>query len=734
MAQPEMYTRVFEARPPVHKNPALPLSEAVSAYLRKNHLRLYTHQADSYDAVMQNSNIILTTPTASGKTLAYALPIFEKLMQTKDTTALFIYPTKALTRDQLAVLTGMDKELGAKTRPAIYDGDTPREQRAKIRATSRIILTNMYELHQILAWRSQWGDFWAGLSHVVIDEAHRYCGVFGSHTALLLRRLRRVCGFYDAAPRFILSSATVAGAAAFAETLTGIPFLEVANDGSPRAKQTFRLYNPSDQGKSSVSATADLIRDQIQSGLQTLCFTKSRTMAEITALRCREDLPAGSVSSYRGGYRPKERREIEKHLKQGNLNGVVSTNALEVGIDVGGLDSVIISGFPGTMVSVRQQAGRAGRSGKDALITFIAQQNPLDQYFMRCPDAFFDAPHDHPILDRENPYVLRSHLLCAAAELPYRTERDAAYFGETAADMITTLKEEHLLASTPKGYVYCGTEPPAQKVSLSGRSSDTWSVIFGSVTLETMDDSQMFREAYLGAVIFHQGDRYCVAEIDRKNLIVRVRRSTDTYHTRSLHTTDIRVISREKTCKHGGMSVHYGSVLVSTQMIGYSILEYDQIVATHPLDIPPMEFTTKACWITPDCDGICSPADIAGSLHGAEHALIAAMPVHVLCDRSDVGGVSTPFHPDVGDAAIFIYDGVPGGVGLAEKAASVFPDIVRLAKSMVAGCSCATGCPACIHSPKCGNNNQPLNKSGTIALLTGLAGEVAVDKPMNIYT
>ncbi|HJK03889.1 MAG TPA: DEAD/DEAH box helicase, partial [Methanocorpusculum sp.] len=515
----------------------------ICTYLKSHNIRLYTHQADSYDAVMRGENIILTTPTASGKTLAYTLPVLEKLMQNRDATALFIYPTKALARDQLGVLQELDMDLVAKTRPAIYDGDTPRDARAKIRSSSRIILTNMYELHQILAWRMKWGDFWANLSFVIIDEAHRYRGIFGSHIALLLRRLRRICNYYDAHPQFILSSATIGDAPSFAETLTGVAAVEIANDGSPRAQQTFRLYNPWCSGKSSLSATADLIQDQVRSGMQTLCFTKSRNMAEITALRCRESLPGSSISSYRGGYRPNERRVIENDLKKGDIAGVISTNALELGIDVGGLDSVIICGFPGTMMSVRQQAGRAGRGGKDALITFIANLNPLDQYFMRCPDAFFDAPHERPILDLENPYLLREHILCAAAELPYRTERDGEYFGPLAAEIVRSLKEEHLLASTPKGYVYCGTEPPAQQVSLSGRMSGTCTVMHGSRVLETMDTSQMFREAYPGAVLYHQGERYRVEEVNRKNLIVHVKNITENYHTRPFYTTDVRVLS-----------------------------------------------------------------------------------------------------------------------------------------------------------------------------------------------
>ncbi len=717
--QPEMYTRILNARAAEYKNPAEPVSESGRKYLRDRNLRLYTHQADAFDHIMRGENIILTTPTASGKTLAYALPVLETLRKNPEATALFIYPTKALTRDQLASLKEIDQGLIAKTRPAIYDGDTPRETRGKIRNSSRLILTNMYELHQILAWRMQWGDFWTRLRYIIIDEAHRYRGVFGSHTALLLRRVMRICRFYDARPQFILSSATLADAETFAETLTGVPAAEIRNDGSPRAKQIFRLYNPAESGKSTLSATADLIQNQISAGMQTLCFTKSRSMAEITAMKCRDDLPKNSISSYRGGYRPNERKTIEKNLKTGTIAGVVSTNALEVGIDVGGLDSVIISGFPGSMISVHQQAGRAGRAGKDAIITFVARQDPIDQYFLQNPDAFFDAPHEHAILDLQNPYILRSHLLCACAELPYRRERDDQYFGPAAAEIITTLKDEHLIATTPKGFVYCGTTSPALSVSLSGAPAETWTVVAGKTVLETMDATQAYREAYQGSIIFHQGQRYRVEETDRKNHIIYTVPSADTYHTRPLHTTDIRILSRETTHRHGNLLVHFGSVSVATQILGYSVLEYDQIIATHQLTVPPMEFTTKACWITIDEEAL-TPETDAGSLHGCEHALIAAMPVHVLCDRTDIGGVSTPCHPDTGEPTIFIYDGCQGGIGLAEKAASLYPDIFRLAERMVSSCACENGCPSCIHSPKCGNNNQPLDKQGTIQLLTYL--------------
>ena len=728
MDEKNMYVKCEEARIPEYCMPECPLSTKITDYLAGKNIRLYTHQAEAFDQVSCGKNIIITTPTASGKTLAYSLPVMEKLLKNPDATALFIYPTKALTRDQLLFFTEIDSALRARTKPAIYDGDTPQELRPKIRANSRIILTNMYELHQILAWRAKWGDFWANLSFVVIDEAHRYRGIFGSNTSLLIRRLRRVCNFYDMEPQFILSSATLGDAVSFAEILTGMPSVEISNDGSPRAKRTFRIYAP--ENKSSISATAELVRSQINAGMQTLCFTRSRNAAEITAIRCREEKTMGKIASYRGGYRPGERKEIESALKTGNMAGVFSTNALEVGIDVGGLDSVVISGFPGSMISVLQQAGRAGRNGRDAVITFVAGQNPIDQFYARNPEAFFNAPREQAILGIENPYILSSHLLCAAAELPYKPERDRKYFGDIATDIIFNLKEKHLVASTSKGFVYCGVENPTQTTPFFGINGKTWSVIFGRTTLETMDENQAYREAYPGAIIFHQGERYRVEKTDPEHNIIRVIKSSDTCRTRPVSTTEITINAREKTTRHNNILVNYGDVTVSSQILGYSVIEYDQIVATNELTLPPREFTTKACWIIFDEECGIAPEKLPGSLHGTEHVLISAMPHFVLCDRSDIGGVSIPFHSDTAAPTIFIYDGVAGGIGLAEKATELFPEIVRFAREIVSGCTCENGCPSCIHSPKCGNNNQPLDKAGTLTLLSYLEHESG--KPLSI--
>ncbi len=714
--------RVEEAKSAVFQSPEEMMPERLAAYLEEKHIRMYTHQAEAYDAVSRGENIIVTTPTASGKTLSCLLPVFSKLLENPDATALLIYPTKALTRDQLLTIQEMDSLLQAKTRPAIYDGDTKQEARARIRARSRIILTNMYELHHILPWRAKWGDFFANLSFVVIDEAHKYRGVFGSNTALLLRRLRRICNYYDGYPQFILSSATLGNAEVFADTLTGLSVKEISSDGSPRAKRRFRIYqNPR---KSTSAAAAEMMHESIQKGKQTICFTKSRTGAEMTALRLREESPAESVASYRGGYRPEERKKIEANLKQGRVSGVVSTNALEVGIDIGNLDSVIISGYPGSMISVFQQAGRAGRKGQEATVTFVAGQNPIDQFYANNPDAFFDAKPEEAILGIENPYLLESHLLCASAELPYRGERDRKYFGEAADDIISDLKNRKLVSSTARGFVYSGVGNPVLEYTIFGSIGKTWAVICGNTTLETMDDGQAYREAYPGAIIFHQGERYRVERIEPEISVIRVRKTSDNYHTRPISETNITINRKEKTLRHGNIHVHFGDVSVSTQIYGYSVLEFDRVVTTEELDVEPRTFSTKACWITVDEDAPVTAENLAGSLHGAEHALISAMPLYVLSDRADIGGVSSPFHADVGGPAVFIYDGVAGGIGLSEKAAELFPKIAGLAYHMVSGCKCESGCPSCIHSPKCGNNNQMLDKAGTVELLSYLVKEM----------
>jgi DEAD/DEAH box helicase domain-containing protein len=430
------------------------------------------------------------------------------------------------------------------------------------------------------------------------------------------------------------------------------------------------------------------------------------------------------VAAYRAGYLPEERRTIENHLKSGVLRGVVSTNALELGIDIGSLDAVIISGYPGTVISTWQQAGRAGRRSGEAVANLVGFQNPLDQYFMRHPEAFFSRPHEHAIIDCRNPYILSGHLLCAAAELPVDLERDLPLFGETARPLLESLEGCKLLRRTPRGWVYAGKGRAADAVQLNGISALTFRVLCNGRLIETMDRGQAYREAHPGAVMLHGGSSYVVQHLDLEERTIRVKESDGDLYTQPMKSVDMRVLSETDQREAGGVGIHFGDVEVTEDYTGYKILKYNQVVGMEPLDLPPLRFETEAVWFTVP-DGVTESIanrgmDVAGGLHGIEHAMIGVAPFHVICDRWDIGGLSTRFHPDTEGATVFIYDGCEGGIGLSEKAFALLPAIVRTAGELVASCTCDEGCPACIYSPKCGNDNQPLDKQATIALLSFL--------------
>jgi DEAD/DEAH box helicase domain-containing protein len=528
-----------------------PLSPSLQAYLKQRKIQLYSHQCDAIDRIRAGKNVIITTPTASGKTLAFNLPVFEKMETDPNARALYLYPTKALANDQLATLEQMTLFTGISSKPAIYDGDTPQSKRAVIRDNARIIVSNPYELHQVLSWHTKWRPFFSGLQVIVIDEAHRYRGVFGSHIAALLRRLLRLCLFYGSRPQFVLSTATIANPVEFAGKLTGQPFDLVHENGSPHGRKTFVLYNPFYDGISERSAhqeTKDLLLSCVKENLQTLCFTGSRKMAELVTLWAREDARhesyclADAISAYRAGYLPEERRTLEHQLKNGVMKGIVSTNALELGIDIGSLDAVIISGYPGTMMSTRQQAGRAGRNGTESLAVLVAIANPLDQYFMNHPDRFFARSHEHAIVDTCNPYIVSGHLLCAAAELPVNEATDTAFFGEYLPSLLTDLATHDLVRKTARGWVYSGRGRAAGAVQLDGIPGPTFRILCKGKLLETMDQGQAFREAHKGAIMLHQGITYVVNEMDLETHTVRVSETDVDYYTQTLKEVDLKVI------------------------------------------------------------------------------------------------------------------------------------------------------------------------------------------------
>lgn len=720
-----------------------PLPPAIDAYLEESGIRLYSHQCEAINAARDGKNIIITTPTASGKTLAFTIPVFEELERDNAARALYLYPTKALANDQLAPIEALSRYTGIPAHAAIYDGDTPQSKRPSIRELSRIIISNPHELHHIMSWHAKWRPFLSGLRYVVIDEAHRYRGVFGSHIAFVLRRLLRLCRHYGSSPRFILSTATLENPEEFARALTGKDFACIQKDGSPQGTKHFVLYNPLRDGimeRSLHQETKDLLLSCVKADLQTLCFTGSRKMAELITLWAREDARRTSVrladtlAAYRAGFLPEERRSLERRLKDGSMKGVISTNALELGIDVGSLDAVIISGYPGTMMSTRQQAGRAGRKGGESLAILVAQANPLDQYFMNHPDRFFGRSHEHAIINPENPYIVSGHLLCAAAELPLVSETDKEFFGDQMDDHLHELEVHDLVRKTGRGWVYAGRGRAADAVRLDGMPGETFRVLCHGKVLETMDRGQAYREAHKGAIMLHQGETFIVSEMDLETHTIRVTETDVDYYTQPLRDIQAEIIETLETNTINGWTCAFGEVEVNEHFTGYKIKRGDTIIGIEPLILPPLTFRTRAFWIVPSPeimqDVRAAYGDPAGGLHGAEHALIAMMPLYVLCDRWDVGGLSSPAFGKNGEPIIIVYDACEGGIGLAEKAYSLLPQLLSSASDLVRDCPCEDGCPSCIHSPKCGNDNQPLDKGASACILACLCGKTPARDPM----
>ncbi len=708
-------------------------------YLESKDVKLYEHQAEAYEHIQNNENIIITTPTASGKTLAFNLPIMETMIEDETATALYIYPAKALSNDQLHVLENLEEELDIKTNPRTYDGDTPKDERYGIRQKSRIVLTNPYQLHLILSWHHQWERFYRNLKYIVIDESHYYKGVFGSNVAFLIRRLKRIANFYGSNPQFILSSATLANPLELANKLTGEKFVLIDKDTSPSGEKDFILYNPfinkkknkrNSKSPSVHVETEEIFLYLIFKNIQTLCFTVSRKMAELIARWSKNEINnikaklVDRVTAYRAGYRPEERREIEEGLKSRKYLGVTCTNALELGINIGSLDAVIISGYPGTMVSVWQQSGRSGRSNQKSLAILIAFENQLDQYFMNNPDFFFDKPHENVFIDLNNSILRNAHILCAAKELSLTSEESNKYFN-APIEILDNLVEGKDLRKTPRGtYVYPYDDNPAFSHSLDQLSNEEFKVFYNRKVLETMGRSQVYREAHEGAVLINKGESYIVNKLNLRNNTVNVVKEDVDYHTVVLNKVNINIKRKISKTKFGDLTIHFGELTVTEDYYKYKKIQFSKTVKSFDLDLPPLKFTTKGLWFTIPSyieeeveERYSGDSIFDGGLHGAEHALIGLFPLHVMCDRSDIGGLSTRYHEDTQESTIFIYDGYEGGIGITEKAIEIFPDLVKSTYDLLKNCSCVDGCPACIYSPKCGNDNKPLHKKATKHIL-----------------
>ena len=721
------------------------LNEDIISYLESKDVKLYKHQADTYEAIKNGENVIITTPTASGKTLAFNLPIMDTMIEDKNATALYIYPAKALSNDQLHVLENLENDLDIKITPRTYDGDTPRKDKKAIREKSRIVLTNPYQLHLILSWHHQWSKFYKNLRYIVIDESHYYKGVFGSNVAFLIKRLKRIANFYGSYPQFILSSATLANPRELANRLTGEDFYLVDEDTSPSGEKDFILYNPfhnykrnkvNTQNAPSIHMeTENIFMYLMLKNIQTLCFTVSRKTTELIAMWAKKDMTqvkgklAHRIAAYRAGYQPQERREIENGLKSGKYLGVTCTNALELGINIGSLDAVIISGYPGTMISTWQQAGRAGRSNQKSLAILIAFENQLDQYFMNNPKFFFDKPHENAIIDLSNPILQEAHILCAAKELPLKRGEAEKYFSVSQNVLDRLVDNEDLNINHRGDFMYPYDDNPAMDHSLDQISSEEFKVMNNGNLLETMERSQVYREAHEGAILINKGDTYVVNSVNLSRGFVNVSKETVDYHTMVLNKTETNIKKKLSKTKFGDLTINFGELTVSEDYFKYKKMHFSKPIGTYPLDLPPLKFNTKGLWFTIPKSVKDTLEDMfpneeevfAGGLHGAEHALIGLFPLHTMCDRFDIGGLSTNYHEDTQEATIFIYDGYEGGIGICEKAVDVFVELLNSTIDLLNNCSCKSGCPSCIYSPKCGNDNKPLHKNATKYILEYLS-------------
>lgn len=708
----------------------------------------WAHQAEAASLAHGGEAVVVSTGTASGKSLAYQLPALTALLEDDRSRVLYLSPTKALAGDQLRALT----ELAVPgVRPATFDGDTPTTERDWVRAHANWVLTNPDMLHRgILPAHARWASFVRRLRYVVIDECHAYRGLFGAHVAQVLRRLRRVCAQYGATPTFVLASATVARPAESAGRLVGRPVTAVTEDASPSGARTFALWEPpltalrgehdAPVRRAAGAEAARLLADLVVEGARTLAFVRSRRGAEFAALgagRHLQDAGLGElvrrIAPYRAGYLPEERRALEAALVSGDLLGVAATNALELGLDISGLDAVVLAGYPGTLASLWQQAGRAGRSGADSLVVFVARDDPLDTYLVHHPEAIFGRPVEAAVFDPANPYVLAPQLCCAAAELPIRPDELAVFAsdGDTApvAAALDRLADDGVLRRRGSGWYWTQHRRPDADIRGSGGSPVSVVESATGSLIGTVDAGAAHATVHPGAVYLHQGRSYVVDELDLADddtpgaSVAVVHAESPPWSTSARDVTDIAIVSERSGVSTGPVRVSIGTVDVSNQVVSYLRRRIDtgELLEEVELDLPVRELRTTAVWYTITQDALdavgLEQVSVPGAAHAAEHAAIGLLPLFAVCDRWDIGGVSTALHPDTGHPTVFVYDGHPGGAGFAERGHAALGSWLRATRDAIAACECPAGCPSCVQSPKCGNGNEPLDKAGAVTLL-----------------
>jgi DEAD/DEAH box helicase domain-containing protein len=692
---------------------------------------LYGHQREALDAIRAGRDVVIATGTASGKTLVYNLAFASEVMRDPKRSALYLFPTKALARDQLRAVRELKLP---QVKAAVYDGDTPSAERPLIRRSANLVMSNPDMLHaSLLPDHPRWADFFLRLSLVVVDEAHVARGVFGSHIAMVLRRLRRVIAHYGGDPTFVLASATIGNPAELAERLVGVPFEAVTEDASPAGDKVFALWNPpvideeSGARRSALTEASGIMAKLAEEGVKSIGFTRSRRAAELLAEFARRELPGGlkdKVKSYRAGYLAEDRRELERMLANDELLAVASTSALELGIDIGSLDAAILVGYPGTRASMWQQAGRAGRRTEGSLAILVAQDDPLDQYLVTHPQDLFDKPPEAAVIDPSNPFILEPHLACAAREYPLTDEELSTFWpGSEAAggELVRRRGQFH----------HKGKDSPHRSVDIRSASGHQFAIVIQETgeLLGTADESRAYYHVHPGAVYLHQGEQFEVTELDLVQRVAVVTRADPDFYTQSRDTTDIDVVEADEQTETGDrVPTFYGTVRVTNQVVGFvrKMVATGEILEHVPLALPPQTLETKAVWWAIPQRVIeraaIKPSQLPGAAHAAEHAAIGLLPLVATCDRWDVGGVSTAFHQDTGSCAIFIYDGYAGGAGIAERGYRSSVRLLEATLETVRNCACSHGCPSCVQSPKCGNGNEPLDKAGAVALLSSMLG------------
>ncbi|TXT65062.1 MAG: putative ATP-dependent helicase Lhr [Promethearchaeota archaeon] len=742
------YVQHIPKKEPKFGNLDKPLKSRLQKWLVHNNIDIWAHQAKAINAIREGKNTVISTSTASGKSLCYNLSVLQSIIENPKTTAIYVFPTKALSRDQYHTLQNLLSQTKIKeSRVGLYDGDIESNEKRKVLANANIIITNPYGLHFYLPWfKRKWGRICQNLKYIILDEIHIYRGIFGSNFALLMRRLKRILENYGVKPTWILSSATINNPQQFAEKLVGEKFTVIDEDDSPSGAKKVILWDLpydeySEKYRSAHQETKNLFITHLKHNIQTLTFTLSRKMAELQAIWTREALPTirEQIHSYRAGISKQKRRLIERNFKNKNILGISSTNALELGIDIGTLEATICSGFPGTLSSFWQQIGRSGRGEELSLSTFIPMENPLDLFYIHNPDILFGPIQEEILISLKNKYILKNHLSCAAKERPLEMD-EYSKFGITEKELYTDclkeLLEEDLMMKRGGKFYWKGTFYPNQKYSLTDLSNRSYKVILKTPLKEYLltseDESYVFRDLHPGAVYLYEAETFVVEELDLEERKVYISKQKVDYYTQSLKHTDIMVLEetfQNKMGPRGDIEVHFGDVRVEHEYYSYKVIDTlsQEIRSRHPLEnIPIIEYETQAFWFyipfeiqkKLETEGF----DLGGSIHAIEHAMIAMAPALAQISRWDLGGVSIDFDSVKQMPVIYIYDAYRGGIGISELLYFHFNELLDLTYKLIDSCSCkaSDGCPACLMSPKCGNNNEPLDKMGSLFLLRRL--------------